>query len=75
MNSVSDIIHELGGTVAAAATLNRPQTTVSSWKSRDSIPASEWHRIVEASHGRITYEDLGRVKAASMASRQDEDAA
>jgi len=66
MNTVSDVIEWLGGTTAAATALGLPLSTVSSWKSRDSIPISEWLKIIEASQGFITRDDLWRIKAASL---------
>lgn len=39
MQTASEIITELGGTVKVAAALKLTPSTVSSWKTADSIPA------------------------------------
>lgn len=68
METVSDLIDSLGGTIVAAKALSAPASTVSAWKSRNSIPSSHWPRIVALTNGSISYEMLGRMKAASMES-------
>lgn len=64
MDSVADIIASLGGTVEAAKRLDLPPSTVSAWKSRHSIPATYWLKIINESAGGISYEDLERAVAA-----------
>ena len=64
-----------GGVTAAARRLELPLTTVSAWKLRDSIPASKWPLLIAASEGRLSFEILGTIKAASLDASNEDDAA
>jgi hypothetical protein len=58
MRTVSEIIESLGGTSAAATALTLPETTVSSWKSRGSIPPAYWSPLIAAARKRGASLDL-----------------
>ncbi len=68
MDSVADIFDRLGGVTAVAAMLDSPLGTVSAWKSRDSIPAEHWSKLIGAAVARgvegVSYEALARIAAA-----------
>lgn len=52
MRTVSEIVESLGGTTAVATALVLPETTVSSWKSRGSIPPAHWSPLIAAARKR-----------------------
>jgi hypothetical protein len=62
IENASQVIERLGGTVAVAALLSRPYTTVRSWQDRDSIPPAIWSDLVEAARRKsvrgVTYKAL-----------------
>ena len=47
MQTIGDLIDELGGTVAVATRLAIPPQTVSSWRSANKIPNWRWPGIIE----------------------------
>lgn len=67
MDSVTQIVEALGGTSAVAAALARPTSTVSSWKSRGTIPAAHWQRLTTIARQRkiegINLERLAQIAA------------
>lgn len=72
MRSVSEIVDALGGLTAVAAALDLPLTTVSSWKSRDSVPVSYWSPLLAAARKRgvaITVDCFAQIAAARPSSR------
>ena len=67
MDSVAAIFEGLGGVTAVAEMLGSPLGTVSAWKSRDSIPAEYWSRLIAAAKARgvdgVSYEALAQIAA------------
>ena len=47
MKTAADVIDALGGYRRLASAIGVPPTTVSAWKSRGSIPAHQWSKLVE----------------------------
>lgn len=67
MLTPSDAIDLLGGTRAVSDRLHKKYTTVASWASRQSIPASEWTQLIEFASEKgvenFTYEALAKAHA------------
>lgn len=65
IDTPSQVIERLGGTVAVAALLSRPYTTVRSWQDRESIPAAIWSDLVEVARRKsvrgVTYKALAEL--------------
>ena len=59
------VIVKLGGTVEVAAMLNKPYTTVHSWRQRGWIPPSAWADLVEVARTKrvrgLTFEALAAI--------------
>lgn len=67
MRSVAEIIEALGGTGAVARTLGLPESTVSSWKGRHSIPGEHWAALEDMAKAT----SVDGVTAAGLASLHD----
>ena len=69
----TQVIAKLGGTVAVAAMLNRPYTTVHSWQQRGWIPPSAWADLVEAAKANrvkgVTFDALAAIPKQSRKAR------
>lgn len=67
LTSPSDAIELLGGTRAVSDRLHKKYTTVASWASRQSIPASEWTQLIDFAAEKgvegFTYEALAKAHA------------
>ena len=75
MQTFSDIIEKFGYAKLAGA-LGRPEGTVSSWKTRDSIPPDAWSALVEAAahHGVVGVSLDVLAKLAENRARQSQSA-
>ncbi len=67
MQTLSDVIDAFGGYAKLASALDCPPGTTSAWKTRGSIPARYWSKIVEKANELgiegITFDVLGRIAA------------
>jgi hypothetical protein len=67
MQSVPQIINELGGVTSVAAFLNVPLGTVSAWNTRKTSPSEHWAGIVQRGRDlgkpEITFEALAKIAA------------
>lgn len=52
MTSVDYVLSKFGGLSELARAIEKPVTTVSSWKSRGGIPAKYWPAIIKAAEER-----------------------
>jgi hypothetical protein len=71
MPTVSEIIEQLGDTGAVAGALGLRDNSVSSWKSRGSIPGEHWRALVDLAEARglhsITVDVLASMHARRVA--------
>jgi hypothetical protein len=70
LSSPSHAIKLLGGAKVVASRVSRPYTTVSSWASRQSIPASAWSELIEFAKEKeiegFTYEALAKAHVQAL---------
>lgn len=64
MNTVPEIIDQLGGTTAFGRAIAVKQSAASEMKRRKSIPVTYWPKVIEAATALgkpVTYDDLVRI--------------